>query len=357
MKRVVIVHGWGGSSQSDFLLWAKEELEKKGYDVVTPNMPDTEYPKIETWVPHLAQTVGEVKKDDIFIGHSMGSQAVLRFLESLPEDKKVRRVIVIAGFGSYIKGLTKEEQRVIQPWLDAPLNLDKIRTKASSFTAIFSDNDPYVPLEANEKIFKEKLGAKIIVEHNKGHFNFMPDERPDLLSLFEKESTDQKNIKIVQDIDQAISVMRKVGKWLLETDKNPSKWWRPENLNSKFLLQYAKPEEFYVALIADKPAAAAVLQFNQNAQDWQSIDKDEAQKVLYIHWLCVDRQFAGMKLPKIIIDFASNKAKEENVKLLRVDTNANEVKLRKLYEDLGFYLVAVEQEDYRKTAFYQKKIN
>jgi len=35
--------------------------------------------------------------------------------------------------------------------------------------AIFSDNDPFV-LPENQKSWKEKVGAEIIVEHNKGHF-------------------------------------------------------------------------------------------------------------------------------------------------------------------------------------------
>jgi len=166
----------------------------------------------------------------------------------------------------------------------------------------------------------------------------------------------QKSIKIVQNIDKAIFVMRDAGRWLKESGKNPSKWWQLQNLNRGFLLKYAKPQEFYVALVNKKPAAAAILQFNQKAQDWQTVDKDKARPALYIHWLCVHRQFAGMGLPKKIIDFAKQKAQEKNVKLLRVDTNANKIKLRKIYENLGFNLVAIEQEDYRKTAFYQKKV-
>lgn len=170
-KRVIIVHGWGGSPQSDFLPWAKEELERKGYEVITPSMPDTDNPKIETWVPYLAQVMGEVREDDILVGHSMGCQAILRFLEGLPKDRKVGKVILVAGFGPYLKGLTKEEQQIAQPWLDVSLDLDKVSTKANSFTAIFSDNDPFVPLEENRKVFEEKLGAKIIVEHGKGHLS------------------------------------------------------------------------------------------------------------------------------------------------------------------------------------------
>ena len=36
--------------------------------------------------------------------------------------------------------------------------------------AIFSDNDPYVPLD-NQEEFKGMLNAKIIIEHEKGHFS------------------------------------------------------------------------------------------------------------------------------------------------------------------------------------------
>ena len=55
---------------------------------------------------------------------------------------------------------------------------------------------------------------------------------------------EKKSIEIIQDMDQAILVLRNVSKWLKESGKNLSKWWKLENLNRDFLLQYAKPEEF-----------------------------------------------------------------------------------------------------------------
>ena len=61
-------------------------------------------------------------------------------------------------------------------------------------------------------------------------------------------------------------------------------------------------------------------------------------------------------MPKLFIDFANNYANYKKIKFLRVDTNANEPKLRKIYEMLGFNLVAIKQEEYRKTAYYQKKV-
>ena len=55
-------------------------------------------------------------------------------------------------------------------WLKRPINFGKVRKHLPKSIAIFSDNDSYVPLD-NQDDFKNKLGSKIIVEHNKGHFN------------------------------------------------------------------------------------------------------------------------------------------------------------------------------------------
>lgn len=157
-------------------------------------------------------------------------------------------------------------------------------------------------------------------------------------------------------MDQAIGVMRKAGKWMKASGKKPSKWWKLKNLNRTFLLKYAKVDEFYVGLISGIPAVAAVFMIIDDNQDWETMDQDNPQKALYIHWLCVDRKFAGRNLPKLMIDFAQRHAKKNGVPLLRLDANADKKKLRDIYEGLGFRLVGTKRDDYRKTAFYQKMV-
>jgi len=44
-----------------------------------------------------------------------------------------------------------------------------VKNYCPNITAIFSENDPFVPL-GDKDIFSEKLGAKIIVEKGQGHF-------------------------------------------------------------------------------------------------------------------------------------------------------------------------------------------
>src|SRR3989344_1361657 len=172
-KRIIIVHGWEGSPNNDWLPWAKKELKKRNYKVLIPEMPDTEHPKIETWGSHLAQIIKNPDENTILIGHSIGCQTILRYLTSLSESQKVNKVILVAGWVSLTSMTirTKEEQKIVQPWLETPIDFKKVKRSANSFTAIFSDNDPYVPLKSNVTTYKQKLGAKIIIEKGKGHFS------------------------------------------------------------------------------------------------------------------------------------------------------------------------------------------
>ena len=64
---------------------------------------------------------------------------------------------------------------------------------------------------------------------------------------------------------------------------------------------------------------------------------------------------SGKNLPKVLIDFAAKEAKKRCIKLLRLDTDAANKNLRKIYDDLGFRLMGIEKESAGSTAFYQRK--
>lgn len=83
MKRIFIVHRWEGGPNDDWRPWVKRELVKLGYETAIPQMPDADAPIIEKWVSHLAGLVGTPDKETFFIGHSIGCQTILRYLETL----------------------------------------------------------------------------------------------------------------------------------------------------------------------------------------------------------------------------------------------------------------------------------
>ena len=171
-KRVFIVHGWDGFPEENWFPWLKSELEAKGFLVFVPQLPAADEPRINTWVPALAESVGVVDEQTYFVGHSMGCQTIVRFLESLDGDAKVGGAVFVAGFLKSLSNLEDEEQvrSVADEWLKTPLNLAKVKSHLTKSVAIFSDNDPFIPLE-NQEEFRDVLHSKIIVEHGKGHFN------------------------------------------------------------------------------------------------------------------------------------------------------------------------------------------
>lgn len=173
MKRVFIIHGWDGYPEHSWYLWLKRQLEEKGFQAFVPAMPDTEAPKINEWVNKIKEIVGEADKETFFVGHSIGCQAILRYLETLFPEIKVGGAVFVAPWMELDEQTIKEEgeeiKEIAKPWMETPINWEKVKPHTGKFACILSDNDYYVPL-SNKKIFEKNLGAKIIIDHNKGHF-------------------------------------------------------------------------------------------------------------------------------------------------------------------------------------------
>ena len=172
MNKIIIVHGWSGSSNKDWLPWLKSTLEKEGHKVLVPNMPDSDFPVIEKWVGQLADALGAAgpDKDTYFVGHSMGCQTILRYLDSYIFEplKTVGGAVFVAGWFN-LENLEDDDIRVLaEPWIERPINPMKIKTVLPKSTLIISDNDPYDALEENKKKFKN-IGSKIVELHNAGH--------------------------------------------------------------------------------------------------------------------------------------------------------------------------------------------
>lgn len=186
MKRAIIVHCWEGYPEYCWYPYVKRKLGVKGFEVFIPEMPDTENPKLDEWLPELQEIIGEPDEELYLIGHSLGCATVMRYLETLGEDQKIGGAVFVAGFNENV-GFDE-----IQSFFETPIDLDKIKsTVKKGFVAIYSDDDPYVDLKYAD-IFKEGLGAEIIIKHNAKHFSGPIEgeesctELPDVISSVEK---------------------------------------------------------------------------------------------------------------------------------------------------------------------------
>lgn len=173
MKKVYIIHGWDGSPDEPLFVWLDKNLSDKGFEVKRLGMPNPEVPVIEKWLEKMNQEI-LLDENTILVGHSVGCQAVMRFLESKNINFKIKGILLLAPW-IHLDQTTIEEEgeevvEIARPWMEVPINFEKVKNSSEKITAIFSDNDDFVPV-SEEKFFAEKLGAKTIMEHEKGHFS------------------------------------------------------------------------------------------------------------------------------------------------------------------------------------------
>jgi uncharacterized protein len=182
--RVIIIHGWGGNPNEGWFPWIRKELGRKGFSVEIPEMPETDYPKIEAWVGKLK----EMKPDEntVLIGHSIECQTILRFLES---GNNVKGVILVAGWMKLKEDSFQDEGEIeiAEPWEKTNIDFSAVKEKAGKVFTIYSTNDPFVRLE-DQEMFNTELDAELINVGEKGHISGDNGimELPEVLDAVEK---------------------------------------------------------------------------------------------------------------------------------------------------------------------------
>lgn len=180
MKRVIIVHCWGGNHSTNWYPWLRQELKGKGFEVLVPDMPNTESPTIDTWVNKLIEIVGTPDENTYFIGHSIGCQTILRYLEKI--DTEIGGAVFVAGWFNLENLEDKESAETAKPWIGTPINLQKIREVLPKSILLISKDDPYGATEENIRRFNEFVTNTSLFERN-GHFT--ETKEPEILSFFE----------------------------------------------------------------------------------------------------------------------------------------------------------------------------
>lgn len=159
-------------------------------------------------------------------------------------------------------------------------------------------------------------------------------------------------MKIVYNqVEEAISVMKEVAKWGREQGFRVwlDEWLTPEEL----LTDEAKPENFCIGEIDGKIACAFILQ-RSDSDYWK--DSSDVQAV-YLHKLCVRREYAHRNMTKIVIEAIKEECRKHGIKYIRLDTGLDEKVVRKIYLNAGFKIVdIIDFDNGRSMALYELEI-
>ncbi len=90
----IILHGWTGRADKNFIPWLKTELENKGYEVQAPQMPDTDHPTEKDQVAYVLENC-RMDKNTVLIGHSLGAIVAMKAL--VKHGKPIRELVLVAA--------------------------------------------------------------------------------------------------------------------------------------------------------------------------------------------------------------------------------------------------------------------
>ena len=209
MKKVYLVHCWDGSSDDGWYPWLDSELKRYDIEVVRFDMPNTASPKIDEWVKTLDSKVNSLDGGTYFIGHSIGCQAIMRYLETL-EVTNIGGILFVAPWLDLLPYAIDDEEsyETAYPWISTPINFEKIRKFTTNINCIFSSDDYFVSLEQESK-FKQLLNANTVVVKEKGHISAEDGvyESSEILELARKmlgiwNMTDEEYIDIAIEISK-----------------------------------------------------------------------------------------------------------------------------------------------------------
>ena len=189
MKNALILHGAGSDHTGNWFPWLKSELEKKGYKVWTPDLPDADVPNKEKWLDTVFSNKECVfNNESLIIGHSAGATLIFRILEKLPEGTKISKAILVAG--PVNMGTMPQYFIYKKSLLGDSFNWTKIKESCNKFYLIYSDKDPYDCGVDQGKIIQKHTGGELLLKNGQGHFNLEkgPEYKqfPLLLDLIEK---------------------------------------------------------------------------------------------------------------------------------------------------------------------------
>lgn len=175
--RAFIIHGYLSFPEEAWLPWLKAQLEQRGCTVALPAMPRPDHPVIGEWIPFIARLIGEPDHATLLVGHSLGCQAVVRYLETVGvAGKSVARTLLVAGDFPVERPVAEAARAshgnaVLVPWFSQGVDAAAVKRAAGECTVILSDNDPYIDVPAAIATFRTALDPKIVIVPGGGHFN------------------------------------------------------------------------------------------------------------------------------------------------------------------------------------------
>ena len=181
MKNVLLIHGFNGIPI--LFEYFKNELEEKGFNVITPNFPEREEITIEGYFSILDKYKDIFNNDLTVIAHSIGNPIFIKYISK--NKYKIDKYISLAGFSKdfYNEGKDVLNEKVKLTVLNKAELEDAVNLTTTRYS-IYSKDDHLVPYSILKE-FSEEIKSKAISIDGIGHMGKKSglEELPEVIDI------------------------------------------------------------------------------------------------------------------------------------------------------------------------------
>ncbi len=158
-KKVLLLHGWGGSDSPHWQSWLASQIAKEYGKVSFLKFSNFDFPQKDLWKEELNKELDSFKPD-IVVCHSLANTLWFHLCNE-QNLQKVDKLFLIAppSLNSNIEELNSF----------FPLTIPK-KLYAKESLIVCSDNDPYMNIDEAKQLQKE-LNIEMHILENAGHIN------------------------------------------------------------------------------------------------------------------------------------------------------------------------------------------
>ncbi len=192
MKQILIIHGGNSFSSYDAYMsdlrsleisydrlkpqkkwktWLVEQLPDA--DILLPTFPNGSNAVYEEWVIYFEKLLPFLQNEVYLIGHSLGAMFLAKYLNEVPLNKPVKKLLLVAG------GYNEESMEDLGSFkVTSAKNLPQ---SADEIHLFHSKDDPVVPYSELAKFQADLPNAIVHSFEDRGHF--LDESFPELLAI------------------------------------------------------------------------------------------------------------------------------------------------------------------------------
>lgn len=163
-KNIYIVHGYKAHADKHWFPWLIEQLKSDQTTIKSLTLPNPEEPIFEEWAEAIDQQIHGLDEDTYFIGHSLGTITLLKYLSQRLGEDKIGGLVLVAPFDTHLAAHPE-----LDSFISHSIDYELLANHIDNRHIFCSANDTTVPAELSEEI-SIKLFTTIQQMKDCGHF-------------------------------------------------------------------------------------------------------------------------------------------------------------------------------------------